>query len=193
MKPLFALLLMLACSGCAVKLESPITQIGKSQPAKGSRPQLVIPQSWRVHNWLGPKGEGSCVHATMTMLFYGQGKTAFAEYYRKHMGDGEWDVDLAKKLDAMGVKYAYTSEKGDVKFLEWACRTHRGCGVTVMGGKHMVLLCHLDKQWAGIIDNNYERKVKWVPRQTFISEWLNSNSWAITPTYTPQPPVSAAK
>ena len=155
----------------------------------GNYPAVYIPKRMRQENWLGPKREGSCVHAAMTNLFIAQGRFKLANWWRTHNGDGEWPSDLAPKLDAAGIKYAYTSMKGNVKFLEWAVKTHRGCGVTVRGASHMVVLVHLDKKWAGLLDSNAVDEIIWVPRKTFIAEWLNSESWAITPVYTPQPPM----
>jgi len=76
-----------------------------------------------------------------------------------------------------------------VRFLEWACRTRRGCGITVMGGAHMVALVHLDDKWAAILDNNNVEKFLWVPRETLIAEWKASYGWAVTPIYTPAAPL----
>ena len=65
---------------------------------------------------------------------------------------------MAAKFDREGIRYAYVTN-GDVRFLEWACRTRRGCGITVMGGAHMVALVHLDDKWAAILDNNNVEQV----------------------------------
>jgi hypothetical protein len=78
---------------------------------------------------------------------------------------------------------------GDVAFLEWACRTRRGCGIAVKGGKHMVALVHLDSQWAAILDNNNVSKFIWVPRKTLLAEWHASHGWAVVPIYSPSAPV----
>jgi hypothetical protein len=153
------------------------------------RPTVNVPMARRHRNWLGPQGEGSCVHASMVYLLHWMGRHKEADWWLTHNGDGEWDTDLAEKFDRAHIRYAYTSEKGNVKFLEWALKTHRGCGVTVMGGKHMIVLVHLDEKWAGLWDNNYPTKFRWVPRKTFIAEWLNSHSWAVTPVYTPSAPL----
>lgn len=152
-------------------------------------PTVDIIEAFRQQNWRGRKGEGSCVHASMVMLFRWQGQHELADKWRETYGDGEWDTNLARKFDAEGVRYAYTSQQKDVKFLQWACQTRRGCGVTVMGGAHMVCLVHLDDKWAGILDNNYIDKIKWVPREQFLTEWMNSSSWAVTPVYTPPAPL----
>lgn len=170
-----------------VKLDKVPTNKDPKHP--GQYPAIYLPPELRQRNWLGPKREGSCVHATMTMCFRIQRRFKMAEWWRANNGDGEWPADLAAKFDKAGVKYAYTAGKGDVKFLKWAVDTQRGCGVTVRGASHMVLLIHLDKKWAGLIDNNSPNQIQWVPREAFIAEWLNSESWAITPCYKPSPPL----
>ncbi len=156
-------------------------------PFAEEQPTMNLEQVFRVNNWLGRRRQGSCVHASMTMLFRWQGEYALADKWRKTYGDGESAGGLSAKFDVEGVRYAFTAHKGDVSFLEWACDTRRGCGVTVMGGRHMVILAHLDSERAGILDNNSPGCIKWVPRNTFISEWKNSSSWAVTPIYVPPP------
>jgi hypothetical protein len=95
---------------------------------------------------------------------------------------------MARQLDHGGVRYAYTTN-GDVRFLEWAVDTRRGCNITVKGGRHMVTLVHLDETNAAILDNNRPGSFIWMPRSTLISEWKSSKGWAITPVYTPAAPL----
>ena len=152
-------------------------------------PTVNLEQAFQQENWRGPQREGSCVHASMIMLFRWQGREDLADKWLRTYSDGEWAENLAAKFDAEGVQYAYTQGQYDVSFLEWACNTRRGCGVTVKGGVHMVNLVHLDAKWAGLLDNNDIGEIKWVPRETFLSEWFNSDSWAVTPVYTPPPPL----
>jgi len=76
----------------------------------------------------------------MISLLRWQYRLNTADYWRRTYGDGEWPEDLAAKFDQEGVRYAYVTN-GDVRFLEWACRTRRGCGITVMGGAHMSRWC----------------------------------------------------
>ncbi len=176
----FILLLCLGCDAPTIKKEYPTVN---------------LPVALRQENWRGNKKEGSCVHATMVSLFRWQGRFAMANHWRATYGNGEvaddtWDArdNLVQKMEREGVRYAYTTA-GDVAFLEWACSTRRGCGVTVMGGKHMVALVHFDAEWAGILDNNDVERITWIPRETFVAEWQNSNGWAVTPVYTPAPPL----
>jgi hypothetical protein len=117
-----------------------------------------------------------------------QGRYNTADWVRQNCGGGEWPADMAKTLDGANVRYAYTTS-GDVKFLEWACRTRRGCGITIMGGAHMVALVHLDDKWAALLDNNNVAEYRWVPRESLLAEWRASDGWAITPVYTPAAPL----
>ena len=152
------------------------------------RPTVNIPMALRQSNWIGNQGEGSCVHATMISLFRWQGRYNTANKWRGRYGNGEWPANLQAKFDANGIRYAYVTN-GDVNFLEWACSTRRGCGITVDGGAHMVALVHLDDEWAGILDNNSVSKIIWIPRETLIAEWKASMGWAVVMIYTPAAPL----
>ena len=152
------------------------------------RPTVNVPLALRQANWLGSYRQGSCVHATMISLFRWQGRLGMAEHWLKAYGDGEDPSGLAAKFAHEGVRYAYVTD-GDVHFLEWACRTRRGCGITIKGGAHMVALVHLDTKWAALLDNNDVSKFIWVPRETLIAEWKASYGWAVSPVYTPAAPL----
>lgn len=182
MKRVVSLVLLLAlAAGCESQGIVPSVR-------KAERPTVNLPRSMRQTNWRGPKGEGSCTWATMTSLLRWQGRYRTADWVRKNCGDGEWPEDMAKKLDRANIRYAHVTN-GDVKFLEWACRTRRGAGITVMGGAHMVCLVYLDDKWAALLDNNRIEKFIWVPRETLIVEWKASYGWAIAPVYTPAAPL----
>ena len=179
---IFALVLLASVAGCEVG-----DNFGPSA-VKKEWPTVNLPAVLRQNNWRGPQGQGSCVHATMISLFRWQYRLKTADRWRQTYGDGEWPDDLAVKFNNEGIRYAYVTN-GDVRFLEWACRTRRGCGITVMGGAHMVALVHLDDKWAAILDNNNVERFIWVPRETLIAEWKASYGWAVTPIYTPAAPL----
>ena len=126
------------------------------------RPAVNLPLALRQSNWWGQGGQGSCTWATMVSLLRWQGRYRTADWVRQNCGDGEWPDDMAQRLDEAGVRYAYVTN-GDVKFLEWACRTRRGCGITIRGGQHMVALVHLDEKWAALLDDNAVEQYIWVP------------------------------
>lgn len=153
-----------------------------------SAEQIVLPPNIRQENWVGDRGEGSCVHATTVMLFRYQRQYELADYWRRSYQNGETWYGLVAKMEQAKVRWAGTYNKQDVKFLEWAMRTRRGCMVTTQEAAHMILLVHLDSKVAGVIDNNDPSRVIWKSRSQFLAEWYASNSWALTPVYTPPPP-----
>jgi len=151
-------------------------------------PTVNLPLSLRQRNWIGNQREGSCTYASMISLLRWQGQYRLADWVKKNCGNGADPNDMAAKLNQAGIRYAYTTE-GDVAFLEWACNTRRGCAITVLGGKHMVVLVHLDSNWAGLLDNNHVENIIWVPRATLIAEWRASHGWSVTPVGSPYPPM----
>lgn len=158
-----------------------------------NKPIVDLPYAMRY--WNSTDDGGSCVHRSMGNLFNHMNAPEWAAYWTAKYTGGDYpdetfnpNRNLAKKLRAEGVPFAYTLQEKDVAFLEWSIDTQRGCNVTVMGGAHMVTLVHLDDESAGILDNNDPRKILWVTRQSFLNEWFASNSWAVTPLLTPSPP-----
>lgn len=151
-------------------------------------PAVAIPPEWRMRNWSDRAGAGSCVHACLISLFRWQGQPELAERWRARYAGGEYPERLAERLEREGVRWAATTGAGDVAFLEWACNTRRGCGVTVQGGAHMVCLVHLDAKRAGILDPNQPGRILWRSRESFLREWLaTSQRWAVTPVYATPP------
>lgn len=179
MKRIAVVLLLSLCLGCSAQLNTSI---------ETERPTVNIPYVLRQANWIGNQREGSCVHATMMSLFRWQGRYNTANHWGRIYGNGSWPEDLESKFNRNGIRYAYVTN-GDVGFLEWACSTRRGCGITVMGGAHMVALVHLDSEWAAILDNNNVDSFTWIPRATLIAEWQASYGWAVVPIYTPAAPL----
>jgi len=164
------------------------------------KPTVNIPSELRQGNWIGRQGEGSCVHASFISLLRWQGRYNTANYWRNHYGNGECPGHFASLLNRNNIRFAYVTN-GDVKFLEWACRTRRGCAITVLRGKHVVTLVHFDEddyddttqEYAAILDNNNPTRYIWMPRDTLISEWRSSYGWAVTPVYSPAAPLPNSK
>jgi hypothetical protein len=151
-------------------------------------PVVNLPAVLRQANWLGNKGQGSCVWASTISLLRWQGRPKTADYIRRMYGDGEYPDSFEQQVNALGIRYAMTTD-GDIEFLEWAIRTRRGAAVTVKGGAHMVCLVDLDAQRACLMDNNSPQKYVWVPRESFLAEWRASHGWALTVVYAPCPPL----
>lgn len=183
-----------ACCGCKVKSNRP-TCPGGACPARqsaevipyrtvplGEVPVMNLPLSARQRNW----GGGSCVHASTVMCLRWQGLDELADWWRRTYAGGEHASGLAAKLDRAGVRFAYVTN-GDVAFLEWACRTRRGCGITYFSN-HYICLVHLDAEKAMLLDNNRIGQFITVPRDEFIRRWKGFGGWACTPVYSPAPP-----
>lgn len=180
---LFAMLVCFTLVGCESN-----GVLFQSSVVNKERPIVNPPTQDRQKNWLGNQREGSCVWASTITLLRWQGRYQTAERIRQKYGNGEWPDDWMAKMEKEGVRYASISN-GDEKFLEWACRTRRGAGVTIMGGAHMVNLVHLDKNWACLLDNNNTGRYRWIPRKAFMAEWKASYGWALTVVYSPAAPL----
>lgn len=183
MKPLFLVLILALV---ALVFESGADVQLTSTPRE--RPVVNVPKTDRQSNWLGSQREGSCVYASMISLLRWQNRYGAAKTLRNRYGNGEMPTGLAANLDREGIRYAYVTN-GDVKFLEWAVRTRRGAAVTVMGGRHVVCLVHLDSKVAILLDNNRIDNFIVVPREVFLAEWRASMGWATTPIYAPAAPA----
>jgi hypothetical protein len=184
-------LLVIGMVGCDGLVLVPVPERPRIEYPEYERetPTINLEQVFRQSNWIGARGTGSCVHAAMVSLFRWQGREDLAAMWKANYEDGEWAHKLAIKLDKQGVRYAYTFQKNDVAFLKWAIATRRGCAVAIRKGKHMVTLVEMTSTRVGLLDNNDISRIKWWSRSAFLKEWRNANSWAVTPVYTPPPPL----
>ncbi len=149
--------------------------------------RIDVPAARRKKNWIGDRGQGSCVPASLVNLFHWQGRHDLADWWATHYANGETAAGLSAKLEAAGVRFAET-RSGDETFLEWAIRTRRGAAVVVQNGSHMVNLVGLDRDEAQILDSNSPAKIESWPRERFMRDWKQSGGWAVTPVGTPAPP-----
>lgn len=162
----------------------------QSRRLESERPVVNVPVPDRQENWIGREGNGSCVHASFITLLRWQGRSDFADYWRRKYDSGETPSEFNAHLNAEGVRYAMT-KGGEDQFLEWAVRTRRGACVVSHRGSHMETLVHLDDSTAILIDNNFPGKFRQLPREQFLSEWRMgpNGGWAVTPIYTPAAPL----
>jgi hypothetical protein len=199
MKRLLFALLFVCVIGCGTQVTIDLGHLGSWSTAPSvpkvdypayerELPTVNLEHALRQQNWRGDQGEGSCVYASMVMLFRWQGRFDIADRWRKEHGDGTGYFSLADEMDKEDIKYAYTWRKKDVAFLEWACNTRRGCGVTVTQGSHMVCLVYIDSKKVGILDNNTPEKIIWRDREGFLKEWFEAYSWAVVPLMGTVPP-----
>lgn len=170
--------------------------------ASAEVPAVNIPPSLRYLNWTDSRGQGSCVHANLCTLLEWNSRFNQAAEWRSLYSGGETHDRMLARLNAKHVRYADTFNKFDVAFLELAIATRRGCGVALSMSasdafawddrnrcNHMVTLVHLDESTAGVIDNRWPTRIVYHDRTQFLKNWKWSYSWAITPVYTPLPPI----
>lgn len=153
-------------------------------------PVVNLPSSLRQANW--SRG-GSCVHACLVSLLRWQGEYNLADRWRRTHSGGERWFTMASDMDEGGIKYALHTD-GDPAFLEWAIMTRRGAAIQIRNSPasksfHMVTLVDLTPLWAGVLDNNDPRIVKWIRRDVLLINWQRSNGWAFTPVYSPAAPM----
>ncbi len=146
---------------------------------QASVPYLDLPKEFRVKNYAG----GSCVHAATGTLLYWQGFDDLAQWWTSSYSGGEYSQRLHRRLDAAGIRYAFTTE-GDWEFVERCVGLRLGCAVNWPSG-HMVTLVGMDEQNVYLIDNNSTHAIATRSKQQFKREW---GGWATTIVYTPPPP-----
>ncbi len=175
------LLFALAGGGCESEAGPPCD--GPECPyQQAATPAIDLPLAMREANW----DTGSCVHACLVHVLRWQGQYSLANWWRQHHSGGEYAERLNARMEAAGLRYAYT-DRGDEKFLEWAMRTRRGAGVTFWP-QHAVNLVHLDETQAALLDNNRIETIVWLSREEFIRRWRGYGGWAWTLVYEPPPP-----
>lgn len=156
-----------------------------AQPPAGTPDGIVmdLPPALRSPNW----GGGSCVHASTVSLLRWQGQHEMADWWRRQYSGGEYADRLVKRMEAAGLRYAYT-HTGDLNFVEWSIRTGRGCGIFYKP-RHAINLVGLDDQHAYLLDNNNTATWETVPRATFERRWREFGGIAWTLVYDPPPPL----
>jgi hypothetical protein len=148
---------------------------------------MDLPLGLRQHNW----GGGSCVHASTVMCLRWQQQFAWADYWRANYSGGESLGGLTEKLDANGLRYAFT-DAGDPAFLDWATRTRRGAVIFYFPNHSICFVGHHrtaagDQTW--LLDNNREDHFLRVPWNEFVKNWKGYGGVALTPIYVPPPPA----
>ena len=141
---------------------------------------LGLPAEFRIDNYKG----GSCVHASTATLLHWQGMHGMAEWWTRSYAHGEYSPRLNRRLDAAGLRYAYTMD-GDIEWLRKCCRLRLGCAVN-WPKSHMVTLVGIDDEWVYLIDNNSTERITRRSLSQFRREWTG---WAVTLVYTPPPPT----
>jgi hypothetical protein len=169
---------------CPCPPDAKYYQVGVSQGVV-----MTLPPELRQKNW----GGGSCVHASNVSLLRWQGQYEMADWWRQAYSGGEYGDRLVSRLEAAGLRYAYT-DSGDEAFLRWCIRTRRGAGIFYKPS-HSINCVGMDDQFVYLLDNNatnypestgdYEK----VPIDEFWRRWKGYGGFAWTLIYTPHAPL----
>jgi len=201
----------LACALVLASLSGAVAQRTETRESKpehnGAPVQIDLPPPEQVNGGQRERnfgaemdGLGQCVWTTTGMLARWGNVPELYDVARKiPYGGGH-----PRKFDEVMQKHAphvqYVQYLGtDPSILDLALATGRPCGVTYgygefYGGQtipHMVMLAHLDSQWAAIIDNNDPLVWTWMRRAEFLKRWthLGGQGWAVVLVVPPPPPV----
>lgn len=176
----------------------------KAQASAKPKVAVELPREYWVKNYgryceehKEYHGDGSCVHASLRMLLNWQGQTEIADNWLKTYPGGGEDLDSIKKKCDPYIRYAVGK---DYEWVKKACATHRGCiiGMSVEKdflffdwtiGYHCVVVAYADDHQVALIDPNTSEKPRWVSKEWFMKVWNKGGHWALTPVYTPSPPI----
>jgi len=145
------------------------------------RPDL--PPELRERNYAG----GSCVHAAFVACLRMQGREEEAERWRRTFAGGEYASRLISRANGAGLRVAYTRD-GEAEFLEWCHRTRRPCVIFYKPSHAIVFVGYQDGR-AVLMDNNHPSRLEYVEKQRFIRAWRGYGGFALTPVYSPAPPI----
>lgn len=181
--------------GCPVHLvRSPQRAIG-APPDSYFGVVLDLPPEMRTKNW----GGGSCVHASTVNLLKWMGQFEMAEWWRANYSGGEYDSRLIQRMEAAGLKYAWSR---DPSFFNWCARTRRGAGIFYKPS-HAINFVGItsptpenfgqypDREVFNLLDNNatgYPEQhghYELVMRREFEERWRGYGSFAWTLIYDP--------
>lgn len=179
-----ALLLTLLFVGC----EGTPNVRSLPSPHPAARAAADLPNALHQRNWLGPKKQGSCVHASLVNHMRWLNMFEMGERWRKTYGDGEWDDQLRRRLDAANLDYVYTANS-DPRFLDWASQTRRGA-ILWWKPSHCCtfegfIVGKDGKEYAAVLDNNYPGKFEYHEREKFVRMWAGYGGFALSLIYEP--------
>lgn len=192
MRKIVVVLLLLFASGCAQEPSYRARALPEPRP---ETPVVNIPRELRVKNWLGNRGEGSCVHATTknVLVWLNDIEGALNWNYE----NGEWSSQLQRRLREKGYEFEVTENASDYSKLEWAsdmrlpaiiwwkpshCCMFAGfsLGADVLATRPD-LAGRIDprKEYAAVLDNNYIDRFEYTEKQQFVRLWIGYGAFAV--------------
>jgi hypothetical protein len=191
-----------------------ICTVGHAQPQVTPGPSWVdgpthenvevtidLPVDQHVKNFGAPRDHaGLCVFASMDMAARWHHITELIDVIHQLQNGGGWPakVDRVIQEHAPGRRYLqYEGSSPDMLDGAMAvripvCVTY---GYAPRYGQqtiyHMVILVHLDKKWAAVIDNNFPGTYEWMGREEFLRRWTHPSGkgWAYKFIEAPPPPI----
>lgn len=185
--------------------------LGGTTAPNGKPVQIDFPLSQHITN-IGSHadGAGMCVMSSIEMAARWQNLEllrGLRDWCAKQPGGGypsKVDKQLKEYFSKIGEHYVHPDyvqyEGTDMSILRLALRTGRFPAVTYAGRDrvryqstiaHMVCLCHLDDEIAGIWDNNgTPGEIIWMSADEFKTRWVDGGTgWAFVWIAPPPPPV----
>lgn len=163
--------------------------------------EIDLPIEQHVRNFGAPADKlGLCVFASMDMCARWHNVRELVDIIHKINKGGGWPekVDAVFKEFAPNLKYVQY-EGTDPAILDKALQDGHPACITYGYGEryqmktiaHMVLLVHLDKDNAAILDNNFPGTYEWMSRAEFLRRWIHptGKGWAYVMLTSPPPPV----
>ena len=154
--------------------------------------QIDLPASQHIKNFGAPDdGLGLCVFASMTMAARWHHVTELSDVIHKIKQGGGYPEKVTNVIKEFAPAYSdrlVQYEGTDLAVCEKLLSQGRPACVTYGYGEryqmqtiyHMVLLVHLDKDVAVILDNNYTGTFEWMPRAEFQKRFVHptGKGWA---------------
>jgi hypothetical protein len=168
---------------------------------EGVEIDIDLPSSEHVKNFGAPKDNlGLCVFASMNMAAHWHNVRELADVIHKIPNGGGYPAKVDKVFKDFAPNLKYVQYEGtDPAILDKALSGGRPACVTYGYGEryklqtifHMVMLVHLDKDVAVILDNNFPGTYEWMSRAEFLKRWVHpgGQGWAFVMLAAPPPPV----
>ena len=181
------------------------SEVANGPVHEGVEVQIDLPPRYRQPNAEGTDGAGCCVFASLQMAARWMGIEELADLFEwiQTQKGGGWPERVEKVLKERAPHLSFIQYEGaDVAILDAAMATGRPVCLTYGYGEfykkrgmakisHMVLLVHLDRNKAAILDNNDVENVTWMTREELIkrAKYPSGNLWAVVLIGTPPPPI----
>jgi hypothetical protein len=160
-----------------------------------------LPKEQHVRNFGAPEdGQGLCVFASMDMAARWHHMHELIDVIHKVRKGGGWPEKVRDVIGELAPQRHFVQYEGVSPSILDASMAARSPVCVTYGYSprygnqtiyHMVILVHLDAEWAAIVDNNFPGTFEWMSRTEFIKRWCHPGhkGWAYTFLEAPPPPI----